>query len=578
MTNKQRVLKNSSIKILIKTIFIIFCVEFITHKVFSILPEMQGPLRAAADSATLSLLLLFPLWFWVFQPLRTVFFNIESELDIYNSALDKHVIISKTDLTGKITYANKKFEQISGYTEQELIGKDHRLLSSGQHPKEFFSKMWQQLKAGKVWRGQIKNKAKDGSYYWVDTIISPILDSNGILKEFISIRSDITKDRVTLHETNLQKVFYETILNTMEQGFTIKNKLGKIEHFNKTALRLLELMPDEDFNYASAGLFIKEDETPFSDEESPSMQALKTGYPQQNILGIKKKDGSLTWLQVYSVPFDAEPNCLPDTVLTTFLDITQQIIKKKILADSEQALQLERLKSIQALKLSSLGEISAHIVHEINNPLTIISCIVELLPKVISDPVKLTSRTEELNKAVKRIVKIVHGLQKYSRSSSDDNRTDHPLFELAEVAVSLCALKSKRHDTTITTENKHEGSVFCDEVEIEQVLINLISNAIDAVKNLEHRWIKIQVFEESPDMILRVCNPGCIPEDICEKLFVSFYTTKPVGEGTGLGLSISKDIITKHNGTLKLLKNRPDTCFEIRLPKFVNTKADSNES
>lgn len=114
------------------------------------------------------------------------------ELSAFDEGLDNFSIVVRTDSKGKIIYANKEFCRLSKYTYDELIGKDHRIINSGYHSKAFFKEMWEHIQQGISWRGLIRNKAKDGSFYWVDTMIIPIRDEVGKLLEILSFRFDVT--------------------------------------------------------------------------------------------------------------------------------------------------------------------------------------------------------------------------------------------------------------------------------------------------------------------------------------------------------------------------------------------------
>ena len=158
----------------------------------------------------------------------------EKEIRDYKYALDQSSIVSITDSNGIITYVNENFCKRACYTEDELIGQNIRLLNSGYHPAEYFAELWALIKSGNIWKGEFRNKAKDGEFYWVDATIVPFLDSEGRPFQYVSIRNDITNKKkletaIVDQKIQEQKTVARAILRAQESE---RNYLGQELHDN----------------------------------------------------------------------------------------------------------------------------------------------------------------------------------------------------------------------------------------------------------------------------------------------------------------------------------------------------------
>ena len=246
----------------------------------------------------------------------------------------------------------------------------------------------------------------------------------------------------------------------------------------------------------------------------------------------------------------------------------------KLLVESQDLLIQEKAKLQHSIKLAAIGEISAEIAHEINNPLGIMMGYIELsldlLKSTSPDKEVLQVQLIKARSAISRITKIIKGLRHYSRRTNDDPLVPVFVNEIIEDAVEFYSEKFNYNNTALEIENPEDYKLLCRPIEISQVLLNIFSNGIDEVSKLdpELRKIKVHVTGTGETVRIAISNHGPkIKAEVQDKLFEPFFSTKKIGIGTGLGLSISRGIIESYKGRLYYDPLPVQTTFVIELPQ-----------
>lgn len=265
---------------------------------------------------------------------------------------------------------------------------------------------------------------------------------------------------------------------------------------------------------------------------------------------------------------------------TTALSIVIFIFRRDNLANIQrmQSNELQRQKELlHSSKMMALGEMASGIAHEVNNPLMIIlgkaTQLKDLSLQGRLQPEKLRDDLDKIENTVVRISKIVKGLRAFSRNTEADPKQSVAFKGIVEETISLCGERIKKIGVAIDFNGTSEAQILCRSAEISQVVMNLLQNALEAIENLDDKWLRVEIREKKDLLLLKVTDSGPgIPTHVQEKMMQPFFTTKEVGQGTGLGLSISKGIVEEHGGILRYDPLASHTTFIVELPKFFKER------
>jgi signal transduction histidine kinase len=261
----------------------------------------------------------------------------------------------------------------------------------------------------------------------------------------------------------------------------------------------------------------------------------------------RRKDGSvMVLLENARIHHDPEGNAVK--ISGTVQDITERRVR-------EDAMNEQRASLASSAKMVALGEMAAGLAHEINNPLGILKGKTQLLllelERGLVKPENLRASLSSMIRTNERIEKIVSGMRAFSRNAGGDPLQPEKVLTLIQETLELCGQRIKNHDIAVKITCDPQLTILCRSSQLVQVLLNLISNAHDAVLTLDKKWIHISAQPVEDAVAIEVVDSGLgIPAEISDKMMQPFYTSKPVGQGTGLGLSISMGIVEGHGGKL----------------------------
>jgi len=476
-----------------------------------------------------------------------------AEINNQQQALNEHAIVSITDVKGDITYVNDKFLEISGYSFEELIGHNHRMIKSGEHDEEFFRQLWRTVANGKVWHGQVKNLAKDGSAYWVEATVVPFMNQAGKPYQYVSMRTDITAQKAMEQQVESDRGLLQNVMDTLGEGVYMLDIEGRCTYLNGEAEAIIGWSAEELHGKNLHDVIHSQlpDGTVVAVQDCPVHQSmLEEKVFRSEMDYFQHKNGTIFPIAIVASPMIAGGKVIGS--VAAFQDISERKFNER---------ELLRAKDDAEAASRAKGDFLATMSHEIRTPMNGIIGMTELALDTALD-----SEQREYLGLVKSsadsLLSIINDILDFSKIESGKMELEQVCFEVrslfsnTEKALAMRAAQQSLELVYDVDSDIPEG-LMGDPGRLRQVLTNLLGNAIKFSNQgiVSLRMKLLGRTENSIHVRIEVADQGIgIPADKIGHIFESFTqadttTTRKYG-GTGLGLAISSQLVAAMGGRL----------------------------
>ncbi|TSK05219.1 MAG: PAS domain S-box protein [Geobacter sp.] len=464
------------------------------------------------------------------------------------------VTVLVTDREGIIRYVNPHFTKVTGYLASEALGQTPRLVKSGWHPREFYAQMWQTVLSGQVWRGEMRNKRKNGDLYWESASISPVKDASGEISNLVAVKEDITERKRAQEALIRSDERIRLLLESTAEAIFGIDLLGNCTFANRACARLLGYDTADELLGKNMHLLIHHscpDGTPNPVQQCPVYQVLRGN---KGVHGDKeyfwRADGTSFAVEYWSFPQlqDGEPV----GGVVTFFDITE---RKR--AEEELRRATEAAESATRAK----SEFLANMSHEIRTPMNAALGMLYLLQQT-----ELSAQQKEfLEKAQSAsgvLLRVIDDILDFSKIEAGKMELEHIPFRLEQVLgdlgnVASAILGEKEVAFKVTAAGDIPELLVGDPIRLGQVLLNLTGNAVKFTEkgSVEVEAALVALEDGEATVRFAVSDTGIgMDEKQREALFLPFSqadssTTRRYG-GTGLGLAICRELVQLMGGRM----------------------------
>jgi PAS domain S-box-containing protein len=513
--------------------------------------------------------------------------QITQEVSYYKFALIESSIISITDTKGAIIFANDNFSKISKYSVNELIGQDLRIINSGYHPKEYIHSLWTTIAKGNIWRGEFKNKAKDGSYYWVNATIVPFLDGQGETYQYVVIKEDITERKQAEEELKKSDEFSRGILNSLNSYIAVLNKTGEIIKTNQAWKIMSASAEMSKANFISEGKNILD----ILDKTSVAGNVVA----KDTIVGLRDVMNGRTSVyknQFYFKPTASSDEWWFDIVITGFIINTDMVIiniqditdlknieqERDDTQEANTKLQKIELELSNALaKEKELNELKSSFVsmasHEFRTPLTTIMSSLSLISRY-AENADTESQARHINRikiSVNNLTDILTDFLTVSKLEEGKIMNDPKEINLKNFIGDIVIEMQLTVTEGINIVEKYHAKEMAtiDQKLLKNIMFNLLSNAIKFSKASGIVEVIVEELEDSIVIAVKDNGIGILKEDqknLFQRFFRGYNATNIQGTGLGLNIVAKYAELMQASLTYESIENK-GSIFSLKIPQ-----------
>ena len=482
-------------------------------------------------------------------------------------ALERSALTLLIDSSRQVLEVSEGFARLAGQSAQALEGRRLEDLLVEGFPTETLGAALTAIGFGLSWRGELQFASHTGESFWIELTLVPLASSGRVQ----AIGFDVTERKLVEIALAEAHGFQEILMELAPVGLLLANERGECTYVNDRWAKISGRRLRKAIGESWLEAVHPEDRSRIAAHWG---KAVADGSPFSTEIRYQSESGGCRWVHAVAVRIEPAAGAGRSPV---FLRIEQDLTEQR---EAEARLEEQKARNMSAAKLASLGEMASGIAHEINNPLGVIHAkagqLAERLEGGALDAQWAINAAQTIESNCERIARIIRSMRDVSREAHEGPLERTGLAPLAESAVALCAARFRHEKVDVTLETRGSPTVSCRPGEISQALLSLLSNAFDAAKSSEAKWIRLTVGEEGDSAFLKIEDSGRgVAPEIREKIFQPFFTTKPTGTGMGLGLSLAAAIAKGHEGTLTLEPGGRGASFVLRLAKLTAAAAET---